>query len=109
MFVATKPSDKRRGKGHSAAEIVADLNAQAADAAVCAQWRVWWPCLSRRRCRAWAAFGGFTFMLQDTGRNTLSDLDRVAHQIVGASAAQQDLVGLLTQLLRQRSAGTGDD
>jgi len=26
MFVSTKPSDQRRGKGHSAADIVADLS-----------------------------------------------------------------------------------
>ena len=31
--------------------------------------------------------GGFQFILQDQGRNTLGDLDRVAHQIVGASRA----------------------
>jgi HAE1 family hydrophobic/amphiphilic exporter-1 len=42
------------------------------------------------------AFGGFQFMLQDQGRNTLADLDRVAHQIVGASRARKDLVNLLT-------------
>jgi HAE1 family hydrophobic/amphiphilic exporter-1 len=42
------------------------------------------------------AFGGFQFMLQDQGRNTLGDLDRVAHQIVGASRARKDLVNLLT-------------
>jgi HAE1 family hydrophobic/amphiphilic exporter-1 len=42
------------------------------------------------------SFGGFQFMLQDQGRNTLADLDRVAHQIVGASRARKDLVNLLT-------------
>ena len=26
MFVSTKPSDQRRGKGHSTADIVADLS-----------------------------------------------------------------------------------
>ena len=26
IFLATKPSDQRRGKGHSAADIVADLS-----------------------------------------------------------------------------------
>ena len=35
------------------------------------------------------AFGGFQFMLQDQGKNTLTDLDRVAHQMVGASRAPQ--------------------
>src|SRR6185437_16904246 len=42
------------------------------------------------------AYGGFQFMLQDQGANTLSDLDRVAHQIVNASRARKDLTGLLT-------------
>jgi HAE1 family hydrophobic/amphiphilic exporter-1 len=42
------------------------------------------------------SYGGFQFMLQDQGGNTLSDLDRVAHQIVGASRARKDLTGLMT-------------
>ena len=42
------------------------------------------------------SFGGFQFMLQDRGGNTLTDLDRVAHQIVDASRARKDLTGLLT-------------
>jgi HAE1 family hydrophobic/amphiphilic exporter-1 len=43
------------------------------------------------------AFGGFQFILQDQGKNTLTDLDRVAHQIVGASRAPGSrLIGLQT-------------
>jgi HAE1 family hydrophobic/amphiphilic exporter-1 len=42
------------------------------------------------------SYGGFQFMLQDQGANTLSDLDRVAHQIVNASRARKDLTGLIT-------------
>ena len=53
------------------------------------------------------SFGGFQFMLQDTGGNTLSDLDRVAHQIVGAGRARKDITGLTHHLLGQRSAGAG--
>ncbi len=41
-------------------------------------------------------FGGFSFELQDLGRNTLQDLDRVAHQIIGASRQGGKLVGLYT-------------
>jgi HAE1 family hydrophobic/amphiphilic exporter-1 len=40
--------------------------------------------------------GGFQFELQDTGVNTLTDLDRVAHQIVGAGAGRKDLTNLYT-------------
>jgi hydrophobic/amphiphilic exporter-1 (mainly G- bacteria), HAE1 family len=42
------------------------------------------------------SFGGFEFMLQDQGGNSLSDLDRVAHQIVGAGATNKDLADLFT-------------
>ena len=42
------------------------------------------------------SYGGFQFMLQDTGVNTLTDMDRVAHQIVGAGRARKDLTGLIT-------------
>ncbi len=42
------------------------------------------------------SYGGFQFMLQDRGGNTLSDLDRVAHQIVNTSATHKDLTDLIT-------------
>ncbi len=42
------------------------------------------------------SYGGFQFMLQDTGSNTLTDLDRVAHQIVGTSRSSKELDGLIT-------------
>ena len=42
------------------------------------------------------SFGGFQFELQDTGRNTLGDLDRVAHEIVGAGRQDKYLTGLYT-------------
>ena len=41
-------------------------------------------------------YGGFAFELQDLGRNTLSDLDRVAHQIVGASMQSNKITNLYT-------------
>ncbi len=41
--------------------------------------------------------GGFQFILQDEGRNTFGDIDRVAHTIVGASRAPTSgLTGLNT-------------
>ena len=42
------------------------------------------------------SFGGFEFELQDLGRNTLADLDRVAHQIIGASRQDKQLTNLYT-------------
>jgi len=42
------------------------------------------------------SFGGFDFQLQDLGRNTLTDLDRVAHTIVGASRQSKQITNLYT-------------
>ncbi len=42
------------------------------------------------------SFGGFQFELQDLGRNTLSDLDRVSHQIVARGNASGEITGLFT-------------
>ncbi len=91
IFLATKPSDQRKGKGHSAADIVADLSPKLfmIPGAIVALFQP--PAVN-----GVGAFGGFQFILQDQGTNTLSDLDRVAHQIVGASRARKDLTGLLT-------------
>jgi hydrophobic/amphiphilic exporter-1 (mainly G- bacteria), HAE1 family len=42
------------------------------------------------------SYGGFDFELQDLGRNTLSDLDRVAHTIIGASQQSKQITNLYT-------------
>ncbi len=42
------------------------------------------------------SFGGFQFMLQDLGRNTLADLARVAQTIIGASRQDKQLENLYT-------------
>jgi hydrophobic/amphiphilic exporter-1 (mainly G- bacteria), HAE1 family len=91
IFLATKPSDQRRGKGHSAADIVADLSPKLfmIPGAIVAIFQP--PAVN-----GVGAFGGFQFILQDQGKNTLTDLDRVAHQIVGASRQRKDLTGLQT-------------
>ena len=95
MFVSTKPADQRRGKGHSAADIVADLSPKlqslmfAPNGGLVAMFQP--PAV-----QGVGSYGGFQFLLQDRGGNTLGDLDRVAHQIVGASRARKDLTGLIT-------------
>jgi HAE1 family hydrophobic/amphiphilic exporter-1 len=95
MFVNTRPSDQRRGKGHTAADIVADLSPKlqslmfAPNGGLVAVFEP--PAVE-----GVGSFGGFQFMLQDQGINTLNDLDRIAHKIVGASAARKDLTGLFT-------------
>jgi HAE1 family hydrophobic/amphiphilic exporter-1 len=95
MFLATTPADQRRGKGHTAADIVADLSPKLMSLMFAANGGmvliVQPPAVS-----GVGAFGGFQFMLQDEGGNTLTDLDRVAHQIMGAGNAGKDLTGLYT-------------
>ena len=95
MFISTRPADQRRGKGHSAADIVADLAPKlsslmfAPDGGLVAV-------IQPPAVQGVGSYGGFQFMLQDTGVNTLSDMDRVAHQIVGAGRARKDVSGLIT-------------
>ena len=95
MFLSTTPADQRRGKGHSAADIVADLAPKlqslmfAPDGGLVA-------IIQPPAVSGVGSFGGFQFMLQDTGVNTLSDLDRVAHQIVNGARARKDITGMLT-------------
>jgi HAE1 family hydrophobic/amphiphilic exporter-1 len=40
--------------------------------------------------------GGFQFILQDAGRNTFDDIDRVAHTIVGQARMGHELTGMNT-------------
>ena len=40
--------------------------------------------------------GGFQFILQDAGRNTFADIDRVAHTIVAQARSGKELTGLNT-------------
>ena len=95
MFINTKPSDQRRGKGHSAADIVASLSPKlqslmfAPNGGLVAIFEP--PAVS-----GVGSYGGFQFMLQDQGGNTLTDLDRVAHQIVSSSHQNKNLTGLIT-------------
>jgi HAE1 family hydrophobic/amphiphilic exporter-1 len=95
MFVSTTPSDQRLGKGHSTADIVARINPQL-------QMLMFAPngglvqMVLPPAVNGVGSFGGFQFMLQDQGKNTLADLDRVAHQMVGVSHTRKDIRDLFT-------------
>lgn len=95
MFVALKPSDERRGKGHAASDVVAQLSPRL-------QGLLFAPegglvvMVEPPAVQGIGAYGGFQFMLQDRGQNTLTDLDRVAHQMVNVSRTRKDLSGLTT-------------
>jgi hydrophobic/amphiphilic exporter-1 (mainly G- bacteria), HAE1 family len=95
MFISTKPADQRRGKGHTAADIVADLSPKLGSLLFAPNGGLV-AVIQPPAVQGVGSYGGFQFMLQDTGGNTLSDLDRVAHQIVGAGRARKDITGLIT-------------
>ncbi len=91
VFVNLQPQDKRLGKGHSAADVVAALTPQLfriPGALIIA--------MQPPAIQGIGSFGGFQFELQDLGKNTLEDLDRVAHQMIAAGSQRKDLVGLYT-------------
>ncbi len=95
IFISTKPADQRRGKGHSAADIVHDL-APKLQSLLFAPSGGLVAVIQPPAVQGVGSYGGFQFMLQDTGVNTLSDMDRVAHQIVNGARARKDLTGLIT-------------
>jgi HAE1 family hydrophobic/amphiphilic exporter-1 len=93
IFVPLKSVDTRtkEGKGHSAADIFHTLSPQLfmVPGGIVAIFEP--PAI-----QGIGSFGGFQFELQDLGRNTLQDLDRVAHQIIGASRQSHVLTNLYT-------------
>jgi HAE1 family hydrophobic/amphiphilic exporter-1 len=95
MFVKTKMADTDAGKGHATADVVQTINPKL-------QALMFMPngglleAVEPPAVQGVGSLGGFNFMLQDQGGNSLSDLDRVAHQIVSASAARKDITGLYT-------------
>jgi hydrophobic/amphiphilic exporter-1 (mainly G- bacteria), HAE1 family len=93
IFVPLKSVDLRtkKGPGHSAADIFHDLSPKlfGVPGGIVAIFEP--PAI-----QGLGNFGGFAFELQDLGRNTLGDLDRVAHQIIGASRQGKELTNLYT-------------
>ena len=95
MFISTKPANERRGKGHTAGDIVARLGPKLQMLAMAPNGGMAF-LLQPPAVQGVGAYGGFQFVLEDSGKNTLSDLDRVAHQIMGASRARKDLSDVIT-------------
>ena len=91
VFAPLKPIDDRKGKGHGASDIVARVSPKLfgiPGAMVVA--------FEPPAVNGIGSFGGFQFQLQDLGRNTLQDIDTVAHKIVAGSRQRSDLQGLFT-------------
>ena len=91
VFAPLKPIDERKGKGHGASDIVARVAPKlfGIPGAIVVPFEP--PAIN-----GIGSFGGFQFELQDLGRNTLADVDSVAHKIVAGSRARPDLTGLFT-------------
>ena len=91
IFAPLKPIDDRKGPGHAASDIVARVSPKlfGVPGAIVVAFEP--PAIN-----GIGSFGGFQFELQDLGRNTLQDIDTVAHKIVAGSRQRQDLTGLFT-------------
>jgi len=96
IFVPLKPVDERtkKGKGHTAHDIVARIAPQLFAVPGGILFAVEPPAI-----QGIGSVGGFQFILQDGGRNTFGDIDRIAHTLVGAAAMDPSagLVNLNTQ------------
>ncbi len=91
IFGPLKPFSERKGEQHSAAALVARLRPKlfgVPGGLVVA--------FEPPAIQGLGSFGGFQFELQDTGRNTLTDLAGVANQIVASSRQSKELTGLFT-------------
>ena len=86
---------EHKGKGHSTADVIKAISPGLQSLMFMPNGGLV-PAFEPPAVQGVGSFGGFQFMLQDQGGNTLSDLDRVAHQIVAASSAHKDLTGLIT-------------
>ncbi|MGH9559838.1 MAG: efflux RND transporter permease subunit, partial [Bryobacteraceae bacterium] len=94
MFVNTSPPADHKGKWPSTSEIVKDIAPKL-------QMLMFVPngglveAFEPPAVQGVGSFGGFQFELQDQGGNTLSDLDRVAHQMMN-NQTHKELTGLFT-------------
>jgi HAE1 family hydrophobic/amphiphilic exporter-1 len=95
MFVNSNTTNEHGGKAYSTADIIKNVSPKL-------QMLMFAPngglveAVMPPAVEGVGAFGGFQFMLQDRGGNTLSDLDRAAHQIVNAGSTHNDLTDLFT-------------
>ena len=84
IFAPLKPIDERtrKGKGHDAHTLVSTIGPQLFGVPGGIAFAAEPPAIA-----GIGTVGGFQFILQDAGRNTFGDIDRVAHTMVGAARA----------------------
>jgi hydrophobic/amphiphilic exporter-1 (mainly G- bacteria), HAE1 family len=91
VFVSLKPFSQRKGDQHSGAALVGRLRGKLFSI----QGGLVIP-FEPPAIQGIGSFGGFQFELQDTGQNTLTDLARVADQIVASGRQSHQVTGLFT-------------
>ena len=91
VFVSLKPFSQRKGADHSAGALVSHLRGKL----FMIQGGLIIP-FEPPAIQGIGSFGGFQFELQDTGQNTLTDLARIANEIVASSRQSHQLTGLFT-------------
>ena len=96
VFVSLKPFSQRKGADHSAGALVAHLRGKLFSI----QGGLVIP-FEPPAIQGIGSFGGFQFELQDTGQNTLTDLARVANQIVAEQPAEPPADRAVHSLHRQ--------
>ncbi len=95
MFAMTGAPDNYRGKWPTTADVLKDIGPKI-------QMLMFAPsgglveAFEPPAVQGVGSFGGFQFMLQDQGGNTLNDLDHVAHQIANAGPTHKELSNLFT-------------
>ena len=99
MFVDTAATDKQGGrqggKPYTTADVIKDLGPKLQMLMFSPNGGIVEP-VEPPAVSGVGSLGGFEFMLQDQGGNTLTDLDRVAHKITSAGASNKDLTDLFT-------------
>ncbi|HET7872774.1 MAG TPA: efflux RND transporter permease subunit, partial [Terriglobales bacterium] len=91
IFASLKEVGQRKGKGHSAAEIVEGLRGplmSISDAFVIP--------FAPPAIQGLGSLGGFSFQLQQTGGGTLDELENTLHQFMAKASQRKELSGLFS-------------
>lgn len=91
IFASLKEVSQRKGKGHSAADIVNGLRGPLmgiSDAFVIP--------FAPPAIQGLGTFGGFAFELQQTGGGTLDELENTLHEFIAKASQRKELTGLFS-------------
>src|SRR6516165_1048412 len=91
MYASLKPFEERNGDSHSAATVIRRLRGSLASISGALV-----VVFNPPAVFGLGQFGGFTFELEDLGRNTLETLAQTANKLAAEGNAGEDLVGLFS-------------